>query len=323
MNIGIGLPSWSDDEHRLPSNRIVSYSRTAEQLGFNGLWFPDHLLKPDTYQRSWLEPHAAMSYVAGATETIPIGTSILILPLRNPVVAAKQIATMQYLAEGRLNLGIGVGYYESEFAAANVPYETRGKRFSEYFDLLQRLLTEKSVTHDGEFFEIEDVTIEPRLGRVPPLLYGGGGIERDGERFVPKHVKRRMEIADGWLAHSGTEAVLESDWNDIAEHLERQGQTPWNMGKVATTQLHLVPNAEPEAARERQFAVFEQYVGEKRGREYIENHYVLGSVEEIRERLAMYDSQGFDELIVLPAATSMKELDRQLEYWVECFPEYF
>lgn len=323
MHIGIGLPSWSDNEHRLPPHRLVSYARTAEELGFNGLWFPDHLLKPDTYNRSWLEPHAAMSYIAGATDTLPLGTAILILPLRNPVIAAKQIATLQYLAEGRLTLGIGVGYYENEFAAANVPYETRGKRFSEYLDLLSCLLTEEAVTHSGTFYEIEDVTIEPRLDRSPRLLYGGGGINRDGERYVPQHVKRRLRVADGWLAHSGSEDVLENDWSEIAEDLEEHGQKPHHKAKVGTTQLHIVPNADSETAKEQQLSVFEQYVGEKRGREYIESHYVLGSVEDIRDRLAMYDRQGFDELVVLPAAESMRELDRQLEYWVDLFPEYF
>lgn len=323
MKIGTVLPSWSDDPHRLPKSRLVEYARKAEELDYAGLWFLDHLLKPDTYDRSWLEPLSSLTYIAGETRTIPLGTSILILTLRNPVLLAKQAATVQFLSEGRLDLGLGLGYYEDEFQAAGVPFKERSPRFSEGLELVNRLLTEENVTFEGEFFQVENVTIEPRIGRRPRLLYGGGGVERNGERFVPDPVKERMRVADGWIAHSGTEDMLESDWSDFADHLEAHDQDPDRKRKVGATHLHVVPNADSETATEEQLQVFDEYLGEARGREYIENHYLLGSVDDLERQLDMYDRQNFDQLIVIPAVSSLHELDRQLDHIAEEFSKYF
>lgn len=338
MKLGISIPNWSDPQNRVPQSRLVSYAQKAEEIGFSGLWMGDHLLSPDTYDHSLMEPLTSLSYLAGATDTIPLGTSILVLPLRNPVVAAKQIANMQYLSEYRLTVGIGLGYYEPEFDAAGVPYEARGRVLTEGLELLIRLLNESEVRYDGEFFNVENVTIDPQLGRVPRILYGGSGVikSKDGDyartgginqkddenRFVPTPIKKRMAMVDGWLAHGETEAALRSDWEEFATYLEAHGQDPKKKEKVAATNVYIEPNADSQTATERQLRVYEEFLSEDRGREYAKTHYITGSVEDIRNRLQTYDDQGFDEVIVYNRLNSLDELDRQLRLWEQEFPEY-
>lgn len=339
MKIGVSLPNWSDDKNRVPRSRLVTYARKAEEFGFSGLWMGDHLLSPDTYDHSLMEPLTTLSYIAGETQDIPLGTSILILPLRNPVVAAKQVANMQYLSECRLTVGIGLGYYEPEFEAVDVPYDARGKVLTEGLELFIQLLNEKNVTYEGEFFNVDNVTIHPQLGRVPRILYGGSGVIRSKngeyvrtggqnqksgeERFVPKAIKERMCLVDGWLAHGETEEALRQDWEEFATYLEEKGQNPRKKEKVAATNMYIEPNADSETAIERQLDIYEEFLSDDRGREYAETHYITGSVEDIRDRLQTYNDQDFDELIAYNRLNSLDELDRQLRLWVDKFPEYF
>lgn len=339
MKVGVSLPNWSDAKNRVPRSRLVSYAQKAERLGFSGLWMGDHLLSPDTYDHSLMEPLTTLSHIAGETDTIPLGTSILVLTLRHPVVAAKQVANMQYLSEGRLTVGVGLGYYEPEFDAVDVPYDARGRVLTESLELFIRLLNERKVTYEGEFYDVEDVTIHPQLGRVPRILYGGSGVIRstdgehvrtggqntdtDTERFVPTPIKKRMAMVDGWLAHGETEEALRQDWEEFATYLEEHGQDPNKKDKVGATNVYIEPNANTEAATERQLRKYEQFLSSDRGREYARTHYITGSVEDIRDRLQTYDDQGFDELVAYNRLNSLEELDRQLDRWVNHFPEYF
>lgn len=299
----------------------------------------DHLLSPDTYEHSLMEPLTTLSYISGETETIPLGTSILILTLRHPVVAAKQVANMQYLSEDCLTVGVGLGYYEPEFDAVDVPYEKRGQVLTESLELFVRLLNEREVSYKGEFFDVEDITIHPQLGRVPRILYGGSGVvestegdyvrtggqneNTDVDRFVPTPIKKRMAMVDGWLAHGETEEALQQDWEEFATYLEEHGRDPAKKDKVAATNVYIAPNADTETATERQLRKYEQFLSEDRGRAYAETHYITGSVEDIRDRLQSYDNQGFDELVVYNRLNSLDELDRQLHLWPETLPEYF
>jgi len=339
MNIGVSLPNWSDAQNRVPHSRLVSYAQKAEQLGFSGLWMGDHLLSPDTYDHSLMEPLTTLSHIAGETDTIPLGTSILVLTLRNPIVAAKQVANMQYLSQGRITVGVGLGYYKPEFDAVDVPYEARGRVLTESLELFIRLLNERSVTYDGELYDVEDVTIHPQLGRVPRILYGGSGVvkssegdyvrtggqntDTDTERFVPTAIKNRMAMVDGWLAHGETTEALRQDWAEFADYLEEHGQNPEKKDKVGATNVYIEPNADTETATQRQLRKYEQFLSEDRGREYARTHYITGSVEDVRDRLQTYDDQGFDELVAYNRLRSLDELDRQLHLWTDNFPEYF
>lgn len=316
MKLGVTLPSYATDGYRFPHGRIEQYARRAEEHGFAGVWITEHLIRPPAYKFSRLDPLTTLSTVAGATDTIPVGTGVLLLPLRNPVLVAKRAATLQHLSGERLTLGVGLGWAEKEFDAVGVPYEERGRRFTEALDLLTRLLREDEVTFDGEFYSVEDVRIEPELSRPPRVLVGGGGVERDGERFVPGVVKERItRFGDGWIGATRSPDVLGDDWNEIADHLEEQGRDPEKMDKLALTWTHAVPNADTRVAEREQRRVYGDIVSEHRGLDFAMQHNLSGSVDDIRSQLQQYEDLGFNQVILAASTTDPASALQQLSHW--------
>jgi len=322
MKIGISFPSFARDEFLVPPDRLTGFARTAETNGYSGLWMPEHLVQPPTYKTSFMDPLASVAQMLGATERLPVGTGILILPLRNPVLLAQRAATVQYLSAERLTLGVGLGYNEPEFEAAGIPYDERSSRFTEGIELLWRLLHEESVTFDGRHYQVEDLTIEPRPNRPPRILLAGSGTENDnGERFVPRSIKERMLYADGWLAPGQTIAEQKHDWDAFAEFLSDHDRDPSAYDTLAVTYTHLVPNADSELATERQLSVYRQHTTWPE--DHYERNYLLGSIEDVREGLQEYERIGFDQVVALTSAHDLDDIDRQLDLWPRHYPEYF
>lgn len=318
MEIGVTLPTFvgynDKNEWIVPPNRLRQFARKAEELGFSSLWAPDHLTPPPYYE--WgaaLDPLVMLSHAANVTDTISLGTNILILPLRNPVMVANRVASLQHLSEGRLSLGVGAGYVEGEFEAANVPYRERYARFSEGIELLNRLLKEESVTFDGDFWQVEDLHIEPDNARPPTILAAGAGRKTDDGRAVSENVMERVHISDGWIAGPWHPDAAESDWQDIQGYLREHEENPDRYGRSIVTMTHLFPNLQSDEARKRQRTLIEQFSDWEWGKQ----NYLLGNVEDIKQYLHRFEAIGFEEVIFLPLTKDLHELDRQLELWNE------
>lgn len=317
MQLGVGLPSFSSESHILPPNRFQSIAETIEQFGFAGAWVIEHLLKPPTYATSLLDPLTTVSYVAGATESLPIGTSVLLLPLRNPVLVAKRAVTIQHLASRRLTLGLGTGYVDAEFSAVNIPISERSGRFREGIELLARLFTEESVTFDGEYFTITDVTLEPTHGHPPRVLTAGSGEENNGTRTMPETVKERFQYADGWIAPPRLPDVIEDDLSSITAYRDSIGKSSESYERVALQYLHLVPSTDPSVVEQRQSKAVTQLLGESRSPEYAVNNWLTGTPERILSLLERYEALGFDEVILHPVVRDPYEITHQLRLWNE------
>lgn len=323
MQLGVGLPSFSSDTHAIPPGRLQRFARHAEEYGFAGAWVIEHLIPPPTYATSLLDPLTTLATVAGATETLPVGTSVLLLPLRNPVLVAKRAATIQHLSERQLTLGLGTGYVDAEFDAVGVPIQERSARFLEGIELLSWLLSGDTVTFDGEFYSVEDFQLEPSLRRRPRLLAGGGGVDRDDGRTVVDSVRKRLAHADGWIAPPRPTDVLASDWSDFAEYLDANGRDPNAVDRVALQYLHLVPEGDTEGVKRTQRKAFRGLIGPDRSVEEAETNWLVGTVETIHDELATYEQMGFDQLILHPVVREPAELDRQLRLWRDLVkPEY-
>jgi probable F420-dependent oxidoreductase len=145
-----------------------------------------------------LEPIVALSMVAAYSSRMKFGTSVLALPLRNPVILAKQIATLDYLSKGRFFPAIGLGQEEpEEYEACGVPKGDRGRRTDEAIKLMRRLWEEDDVTHEGEFFNCHNISITPKtfLKPSPPVWIGGRSMAA---------ARRVGRVGDGWLVSSAT-----------------------------------------------------------------------------------------------------------------------
>ena len=170
----------------------VELAKAAEEAGFDSIWTVEHVVVPRDYQSKYPyspsgrmgsgledfpipDPLIWLSYIASATRTLKLGTAILILPQRNPVVTAKAIATLDHLAGGgRVLLGIGVGWLAEEFATLGVPFADRGPRTDEYVAAMRTLWKDECASFHGRFVNFDNVFCRPLPpGRRVPIIVGG------------------------------------------------------------------------------------------------------------------------------------------------------
>ncbi len=167
----------------------------AEQLGFRDVWLSDHLVIPTgaEYPPSAyvLEPLASMAWVAASTTTVRIGTTVLVLPMRNPIVMAKSLATIDQLSGGRVVLGAAAGWLEAEFDALGVPFRERGARTDEALEVLRVLWTEDHITRDFPVHGLRFASMraKPQPAGHLPIWIGG---------HADVAVQRAIRVGDGW-----------------------------------------------------------------------------------------------------------------------------
>jgi probable F420-dependent oxidoreductase len=173
-------------------------AQLAESLGYDSLWAGEHVVVPSPRvdpspmepEEPILDPLIALAHVAGHTERLKLGTGLIVLPQRNPLVLAKQAASVDVLTGGRLILGIGVGYLEPEMTAIGVPMERRGRRADEYLSAMRSLFEDDAPEFHGEYVDFAGVDAYPRPVQRPlPIVVGG----HTRQAFV-----RTARYADGW-----------------------------------------------------------------------------------------------------------------------------
>jgi probable F420-dependent oxidoreductase len=202
----------------------VAIAQAAEEAGFESLWTVEHVVVPAGYQSAYPyddsgrmpgpedvpipDPLVWLTYVAAVTKTIRLATGILILAERNPVVTAKEIATLDSMSAGRVTLGVGVGWLKEEFDAIGVPFERRGKRLDENIEAMRALWTEEKATYNGEFVSFTDAISRPRpaQGSVPIVI--GGHTEAAA--------RRAGRLGDGFFPGKGDTEHLIAVMRDAA-----------------------------------------------------------------------------------------------------------
>lgn len=315
MQLGIGLPSFSSKTHTIPSDRFRRYARLADEYDFAGAWVIEHLGENPNYATSLLDPLTTLAVVAGETNTLPVGTSVLLLPLRDPVMLAKRAVTLQHLSNRQLTLGLGRGYVKAEFDAVGVPMEERSARYLEGIELIRRLFHEDRVTFEGDFYSVDDFRLEPDLGQPPRMLAGGSGVETENGRHVTAGVKERLLYADGWIAPPRSPDLLKSDWTECADYLESHGRDPDGVDKVALQYLHLVPSDDADQVKRVQRKAYGSIVGSERTVNEATEQWLSGTIDEVHSTLEEYERQGFDEVILYPTISTPAELDRQIRLY--------
>ncbi len=191
MKFGVCLPNYGNN---LSKESVVKSAKLAEEVGFDSVWTTDHVLVPKKHSDPYgniLDCLTTLAYLGAVTEKIHLGTSILVLPLRNPIVVAKQVATIDYLTNGRLILGTAVGWMEEEFQNLSIPFRGRGKRFEEAIHLIRALSQTESPQFEGSYYGFKDATFRPAPSRRngPPIWFGGNSEVAS---------MRAAKLADGW-----------------------------------------------------------------------------------------------------------------------------
>jgi probable F420-dependent oxidoreductase len=187
---------------------VLRFSRRMEELGYESLWASDHVVIPYTIESrypysetgafplppdaSFLEPLTTLSLVAAVTTRVNLGTTILVLPHRHPVLAAKMLATLDHLADGRVILGAGVGWMREEIELLGAPFDARGAWSDEAIRVMRECWREGRTRHHGRFFSFDDVGVYPKPPRGHIPIWIGG--------HTPRALRRVAELGDGWHA---------------------------------------------------------------------------------------------------------------------------
>jgi probable F420-dependent oxidoreductase len=203
MKFGLGMPAMilyppvmSRWEPEATGADIIRVAQKADDLGFDWLTVPEHIFIPNDMLEimgpRFPEAMTAAAVLAGATKRVHMLTYILVLPYRDPVILAKQIATLDFLSNGRITLGTAAGHMEREFEVLHVPFRERGARTDEYLRAMKELWTNYHPSFHGRYVEFEDIVFEPKPVQKPhpPLLIGGNS---------DAAMRRAAALGDGWL----------------------------------------------------------------------------------------------------------------------------
>ena len=316
---GVFLPSfiWEDDGPERASG-IEAFARHVEDLGFDSLFITDHLLAArQFYSVSWLESLMTLSFAAGVTERVKLGTSVVVVPVRDPVWLAKQIATLQFLSQDRFIFGAGIGWYPPEYEAVGVKKRERGARTDEILDIVIPLLEGETVTYEGKYYSISDVQIEPLVAQRPEIWIGGGSqLADDASPDLPRFaepVKRRILRTEGWIPRpTCPPADLARDWDELQEFLKSHGRDPGELTVAHENFMHFVATDDPRRAREEQHEAMLRVMSDARGPQYLESVYLFGTPDEIVASLQARVDAGVQRFML---HTMTPDLG-QLEQWV-------
>jgi alkanesulfonate monooxygenase SsuD/methylene tetrahydromethanopterin reductase-like flavin-dependent oxidoreductase (luciferase family) len=274
----------------------------------------DHLLvAPGLYGITWLDPLTILSYAAALTRRVKLGTGILVLPVRQPVLLAKEIASLQLLCEGRFALGVGPGWHAKEYEAVGAHISERGRRTDEMLEALELLLTREQASYSGRYYQFSDVTVVPRPGMPEVWVAGGSRVPDPHERDVPimaESVARRIVKAGRWIARaSGTFEWVKRDWQEIRACARKMGKDPDSIVFGHCNFFHFVDAKRSEDALALQRTSFERVMGSRRPFEQLRKGYLLGTTSEIIDQLRDLVEAGCRYLVLGPTTADPKQIE--------------
>ncbi len=324
VKIGIWIPSFTwevhdEREHRERLARLRDYITRCEELNYD-VWVIDHLLTaPGLYGTSWLEPLETLSYAAALTDNAKLGTGILVLPVRHPVMLAKEIASLMHLSNERYIFGIGPGWYPPEFTATGTDISERGRRTDEILEAVKVLLTQENASFEGEFYSFSDITIEPRPRSLPEIWVSGGSRVPDPQYHdVPEiapSVLRRIGKADAWLSRcSGTQEFLLRDWENVKRYLGEINREVSTLRFAHCNFIQMSPGKSRQEALDEQDENARRAFGTHRTYEHLQECYLLGEVDHQVGRLKELAEHGMDYVVLGPINDDIKQLDYINEY---------
>lgn len=224
MRYGVAIPHANAFA---TADSLRAMAHATEELGFDSLWVSDHIIVPvgSGYIPEFMdEPLAVLAFLAAETRHIALGTSVLILPYRDPVFAAKFLGTVDYISNGRLTAGVGAGWMPEEFAAMGVPFEERGPRTDEAIRVFRNLWENETSSFAGRWKAYENMRMFPKAsagrGGTIPILVGGNGTAS---------IRRAAELGDGWHPINLTPADFSEHASRYQAACERFGRQPGPM----------------------------------------------------------------------------------------------
>ncbi len=218
MKFGVILPNY---RHLAGVEAIKESALKAEVLGFDSVWTTDHLVVPnqyvDRFGASIFEPLTALMYIAGATRRVRLGTSVIILGYRNPILVAKMVSTLDCLSGGRVIFGAAAGWMKEEFDILKVPFEERGDISDEYLKIMKTLWVSEAPAFQGRYFQFSGIKFLPQPVQKPhPPVWIGGNSKRA--------IRRAVELGDGWHPNYPNAEALKEGLQYLKQLSARRGR---------------------------------------------------------------------------------------------------
>lgn len=240
MKMGVVFPQT---EFKPDPIAVRDYAQAVEDLGFNHIYVYDHVLgaNPErpggwsgtyTFKNAFFEPFVLFAYLASITKKLEFTTGILILPQRQTALVAKQAATLDVISNGRLRLGVGLGWNEVEYIALGENFHNRGKRLEEQVALLRLLWTQPLVNFEGTWHNIPDAGINPLPVQQPIPIWFGGTDDRA--------LYRAARLADGWLINLRTIEQAQPKLETLLRYLEEVGRDRSSFGFEPRLNMNLI-----------------------------------------------------------------------------------
>lgn len=275
----------------LPDPRaLIDYGVRMEELGYESLWVWDHILLGVDPHFPIIESLSLLTAVAARTKTIKLGTGILVLPLRNPVVLAKQLSSIDQISQGRLVLGMASGWYEREFDAVGIDFHKRGKIMDQNLEILKRLWQEDMVEGEYPPHNLRNAVMFPKPVQRPrpPMLIGG---------YVDRVLKRAAVAGDGWLTYFYTPESFKKDWAKVRSFAEAAGKDPDTLTNCNQLPIMVGKRSQVEGPMDQwlhtewDFASWSQSTPESA---------IMGTAEECAEQLQVHIDAGVERIIFVP-----------------------
>ena len=285
--VGLALRNFTTWPEMPDPQALIAYAERAEALGFDSLWVWDHIFLGVDPPFPILDSLTILAAIAARTQRIKLGTGVLVLPLRNPVVLAKQVSSLDLICGGRLLLGLAAGWYRREFDAVGATFHERGRLMDRNLEILRRLLTEPKV--DGEYppYLLRGSNLSPKPARMPTVLIGG---------YVDR-VLRRAALNGGWLTYFYTPESFAKSWAKVCGFATAAGIDPATLLNCNQLPIYVGPRPAIETemldwlSTEWDYAAWSQST---------KAAAIIGSVEECLAQLRAQQAAGVQKLILIP-----------------------
>ena len=287
---GIAMRNFTRYPEMPSAQELIEYGVRMEELGYESLWACDHILLGVDPNFPIHEALTILTAVAARTTKIKVGTGILVMPMRNPVLLAKELATIDHISNGRLVVGAAVGWYKREFDSLGVDFTKRGKIMEQGLEIINRLWTEDKVDGDYPPYNLRGAVLFPKPVQKPrpPLLIGG---------YVDAVLKRAATKGDGWLTYYYTADSFAKTWAKVINFAEEAGRDPDEL--ISTNQLPICigPREKIEEPMKHWLQTEWDYASWS---ESTMDSAIMGTVEECVEQLEAHVATGIDRIIFVP-----------------------
>jgi probable F420-dependent oxidoreductase len=314
VRFGLALQNYVAPGESISPRTLIKHGIKAEELGYFSIWVWDHILLGSKSVFPVHDSLTTLTAVAATTKRVRLGTGILVLSIRNPVILSKQVATLDNLSEGRVTLGVAAGWYEREFQACGYPFDSRGKTLQMNMQVMKRLWTESNVNGTYGQYTFKNVNMEPKPVQKPhPPLWMGG--------YVDTVLRRVGRLADGWISYFYTPESFGRSWRKVLDSAQAAGKAANTFGNCDMVPVRMSANV--TEAKRVTFEYIARHCDLPTWSEATPNSAITGTSKNCAEMIERFAQAGVQELVLMPAVAQLSEIEEQVErFGKELLPSF-